>query len=153
MTGKELPYEVELLEQAMTTPITIKTSGHDEKLDHMKIVCGIEEDDVETSALGLIYTLSCLSFRDARAAGASEMHYQDEDAWWAIDMLRCLRFQMGRLYFYADYERGRRMKTTIQVTSDGTLTVETSGRGSSASRWISTIQGKKVLTLVQGEQT
>lgn len=128
MMTKTLPYEVDLLEQAMTTPIEIVTTNHDEKLDHMEIVCKIDEDDVETSAFGLIYTLSCLSFRDARPAGASEMHYQDEDAWWAIDMLKCLRFSYGE------------------------LTVDTSGRGTSASRWISTIQGKKVLTVIQGDK-
>lgn len=152
MSLNEPPYEIELLEQAMTTPLAVESTNHDDKLDHMKIVCKIDEDEVDTSAFGLIYTLSCLSFRDARPAGSSEMHYQDADAWWARDMLRCLRFQMGQLYFYADYERGRRMKTTIQVTKDGTVSVETSGRGSSASRWISIIQGKKVLTVIQGEK-
>lgn len=149
---KELPYEVDLLEQAMTTPIEIVSSNHDEKLDHMEIVCKIDEDDVDTSAFGLIYTLSCLSFRDARPAGASELHYQDEDAWWAIDMLRCLRFRFGQLAFDADYERGRRMKTIIRITQDGKLTLDTSGRGTSASRWISMIQGKKVLTVIRGDK-
>ncbi|MFZ9594952.1 MAG: hypothetical protein ACO3A2_02625 [Bdellovibrionia bacterium] len=78
------------------------------------------------------------------------MHYQDEGAWWAIDMLRCLRFQFGQLSFDADYERGRRMKTMIRVAQDGKLTLDTSGRGSSASRWIASIQGKKVLSVIQG---
>jgi hypothetical protein len=146
------PYEAELIEQAMITPLTIETTNHDDKFDHMKITCKIDEDEVDTSAFGLIYTLSFLSFRDARPAGASEMDYQDKDAWWASDMLKCLRFQMGRLYLEADYERGRRMKTTIQITEDGKVMIETSGRGSSASRWISTIQCKKVLTVIQGNK-
>ncbi|MFZ9594951.1 MAG: hypothetical protein ACO3A2_02620 [Bdellovibrionia bacterium] len=68
--NQELPYEAELLERAMTTPIEIISTDHNENLDHMKIVCRINEDDVDTSAFGLIYTLSCLSFLDARPAGA-----------------------------------------------------------------------------------
>lgn len=148
----EFPYEVDLIEQAMTTPISIETTSGDGDFDHLKLVCKIAEEDVETSAFGIVYTLSLLSFRDARPAGASEMHYQDSDAWFAIDMLRLLRFQWGLLYFEADYERGRRMKTTLQITKDGTLTLETRGRGTSATRWLSTIQGKKVLTMIQGEK-
>lgn len=150
MTSRELPYEVDLIEQAMTTQIADEATSGDGDFDHIKVVCKIEEEEVETSAFGLIYTLSLLSFRDARPAGASELKYDEQDAWWASDMLRCLRFQWGQLYFEADYERGRRMKTTIQLTKEGVLTVETTGRGTSAARWVSTIQGKKVLTLIQG---
>lgn len=151
MSEDTLPYEAELIEQAMSTPITVESSKHDERLDYMKVVCKVNEEDVETSAFGLIYTMAYLSFRDARPAGVSEMHFEDGDAWRANDMLRFTRFQWGLLYFEADYERGRRMKTTIQVTREGELTLETSGRGSSAARWIATIQGKKVLALVASE--
>ena len=152
MSTKQLPYEADLIEQAMTTPIADEGVSGDGEFDHIKIVCKIDEDDVETSGFGLIYTLSLLSFWDARPAGSSEMHYSEEDAWWASDMLSCLRFQWGQLYFHADYVRGRRMKTTIQLTKEGELTLETSGRGTSATRWIGMIQGKKVLSVIQGEK-
>jgi len=150
MTEWNSLYEFELIDQAMTTPISIEMTSGDGDFDHLKIICKIDPDEVDTSAFGLIYTLSLLSFRDARPAGASEMHYDENDAWRANDMLRCLRFQWGLLYFEGDYERGRRLKTTIKLDKDGTLTLETSGRGTSATRWINTIQGKTVLSVIEG---
>ena len=152
MTNRDLPYEVELIEQAMTTPIESEAASGDGDFEYIKLVCKISEEDVETSAFGLLYTLSLLSFRDARPAGGSVLQYEEDDAWKAVDLLRCLRFERGRLDFEADYVRGRRMKTNISLASDGTLTLETNGRGTSANRWISMLQGKKVLTVIRGEK-
>lgn len=41
------------------------------------------------------------------------MHFEEKDNWAVGDMLRRLRFERGELHFYADYVRGRCMKTTI----------------------------------------
>jgi hypothetical protein len=152
MTERDLPYEYDLINQAMTTPIEIESTAGNGDLEHMKITCKISEDDVETSTFGLFYTLSLLSFRDARSAGGSELQYEERDGWLAIDMLRCLQFHSGQLLFEADYVRGRRMKTNITLNKGGVLALETSGRGTSATRWLSTIQGKNVLTLMKGSK-
>jgi hypothetical protein len=65
-------------------------------------------------------------------------------------MVRHLRFEHGELHFYADYVRGRKLKTTVIVRRDGTFRLETANRGQSATRWIAKLQGKKLLTVVEG---
>jgi len=60
-------------------------------------------------------------------------------------MLRHLEFQGGRLCFDADYVRGRCLKTTVGVSSDGVVRVETMNRGEAALRWIDKLKGKKYL--------
>ena len=44
-----------------------------------------------------------------------------------------------------DYVRGRMMKTDVTVFPDGRFTLTTTNRGEAASRWVTQIQGKKVL--------
>ena len=44
-----------------------------------------------------------------------------------------------------DYVRGRMMKTAVTVFPDGRFTLTTTNRGEAASRWVTQIQGKKVL--------
>lgn len=108
-----------------------------------------EEDDVEFAGMGLIYVLGLLSFADARPRGYSEQHFISTDEWTAADMLRHLRFERGELAFYADYVRGRCMKTDVRVRSDGTFTLTTTNRGEAATRWIARLQGKKLLEVVR----
>lgn len=112
-----------------------------------------EEDEnsnvIESCVWGLIYALGVLSFVDARPRGVSDMHYVEKDEWHVGDMLRHLRFERGQLRFYADYVRGRMLKTTIDIDRDGKITLETVHRGEAATRWISKLQGKKVIRLVE----
>jgi len=100
-------------------------------------------------ALGFMYVLAGLSFHDARPRGASELEYKARDDFRVSDFLERLRFERGELHFYADYVRGRRMKTEITVRSQGTVKLETFGRGKSAVRWLARLQGKKTLAAVQ----
>ncbi len=65
-------------------------------------------------------------------------------------MLRHLKYEHGRLYFYADYVRGRMMKTTVEINPDGVIRLETINRGESAARWVAPLQGKKKLKLIEG---
>ena len=143
-------YEFALIEAALLTPIEMIKKEDNKPLEHFRIECKIDEEDVSTSAFGLIYTLSLLSFRDARGAGYSETQFIDNDDWLALDMLSKLEFNSGGLLFYADYVRGRRMKTTITMNAEGILIIETSGRGSSVERWVLTVQGKKVISVIKG---
>jgi len=89
-----------------------------------------------------------LSFADARPRGHSGIDFAEADDWFVGDMLRHLKFEHGRLYFYADYVRGRMMKTTVEINSDGVIRLETINRGESAARWVATLQGKRNLSLV-----
>lgn len=108
-----------------------------------------EDDDVEFAGMGLLYAIGLLSFADARPRGASEMDFNATDDWASGDMLRHFRFERGELHFYADYVRGRCMKTDVVVRRDGTFRIETTNRGEAATRWIARLQGKKVLAPVR----
>ena len=99
---------------------------------------------------GFIFVLALLSFADAKPRNASVIDYQEKDELRLSDFIEHLRFVRGELHFDVDYIRGRWLKTRIVVRSNGTVTLETIGRGKSALRWLDRIQGKKPMELVGG---
>ena len=144
--------EEDLIHQVIGLDLEVLTSEvqpttADDAAVHVEL--HIDEDDVETSAFGLIYALSALSFRDARPRGYSGHDYNEHDDWSAVDMLEHLSFRYGHLYFYADYVRGRCMKTDIHVSQDGKIVLETINRGQAATRWVQLLQGKKLFEVVK----
>jgi len=88
----------------------------------------IDEDEVETSAFGIMYSISLLSFLQGRPAGASVIEYQEQDVWSVEDFHRHLSFMYGKLRFEADYVRGRLIKTVIEISKDGTILIKTINR-------------------------
>jgi hypothetical protein len=76
----------------------------------------------------------------------SELEYEEK----TNSSLRILSscFVRGELCFGADYIRGRRIKTRAVVRSNGTVTLETIGRGKAALRWLDQLKGKKLIQLV-----
>ncbi len=154
----KIPVEYELLQTATLVNITVlktetgPTPAEDSWLRIEAKVIDEEDDDandVEWSAFGLIYALGVMSFSDARPREMSAKDYVEKDDWFVGDMIRNLRFEHGELHFYADYVRGRLMKTTVIVRPDGTFRLETVNRGQAATRWISKLQGKKLLEVVK----
>lgn len=149
----ESPIEHQFVQTAVLVDIKVKetvvkpTVGNEDF--HVRIVMAVDEEQVESSAFALIFTLGALSFHDGRPRGFSGVHFEEADEWKASDMLKLLEFRNGRLCFYADYVRGRCMKTTINVAPDGTLVLETVNRGQAATRWVSKLQGEKTLRLVE----
>lgn len=114
----------------------------------------LDEDDVaETTAewgsFGFMFLLALLSFSEAKPRNASIVEYEEKDELRLADFIERLRFIRGELHYDADYIRGRRIKTQIAVRSNGTVTVDTLGRGKSVLRWLERMQGKKALQLVQ----
>ena len=105
----------------------------------------------EWAGLGFLFALAVLSFRDARPQGHSGLGYIAEDSLSVADFLEGLRYERGRLRFSGDYIRGRRVKTDIELRPDGTVELETRGRGKAALRWLDRLQGKKLMTAVSGE--
>lgn len=79
---------------------------------------------------------------------ASVLEYEERDEFRLADFIERLRFVRGELRFDADYIRGRRMKTRIAARSNGTVTLETIGRGKAALRWLERLQGKKFLQVI-----
>ena len=157
---QELPIEYQLLRQAALAEIVvsdtqINPTSADDKHVRIEGRLGLEEDedgepanDAEHYAFGFIYALGVLSFADARPRGASGMHFEEKDDWAVGDMLRRLRFERGELHFYADYVRGRCMKTTVIVRADGTFMLDAVNRGEAATRWIAQLQGRRFLRAI-----
>ena len=92
-----------------------------------------------------LFVLAVLSFADARPRGVSGEWYEDEDQFTAADVIRHLRFERGKLHLYVDYLRGRCVKTTVELSSDGSVRLETANRGQAATRWVDRIKGKSFL--------
>src|SRR5258708_7530465 len=146
------------LAEILVADIAINPTTADDKHVRIEGRLGREEgengeptSDVEHYAFGFIYALGALSFEDARPRGVSEMHFEENDSWTVGDMVRRLTFERGELHFYADYVRGRCMKTTVIVRADGTFMLDTVNRGEAATRWIAKLQGKKILSAVAAE--
>ena len=136
---------LELLEETVTP-----TTGDDDL--HVRIRFRVEEDLVETCGIGLVYVLGLLSFHDGRPRGISGTWFEDDDEFTAADMLRHLQFTRGRLHMHVDYLRGRCIKTTVEISSDGEVMLETVNRGSAATRWVDRLRGKKFLEVVRSAE-
>ncbi len=108
----------------------------------------VAEYTAEWGALGFMFVLGVVSFEDAKPRNASVLEYREKDQLTLADFMARLRFKRGELHFDADYIRGRRVKTWIAVRANGTVRLETAGRGKSVLRWLERIQGKKALQLV-----
>jgi hypothetical protein len=115
---------------------------------HVRVTFRVEEDLVESCGFGLIFVLGALSFHDGRPRGVSGAWFEDEDRFTAADMLHHLTFERGALCLYVDYLRGRCMKTTVEVSSDGKVVLDTVNRGQAATRWVDRLMGKKPLQAV-----
>jgi hypothetical protein len=92
---------------------------------------------------------SIVATLDGRPRESSIIDYAENDEFGVSDFLEHLRFRRGELHFYADYIRGRRLKTDIVVRKDGTATLQTFGRGKAAVRWLEKLQGKKMMQVVK----
>lgn len=105
-------------------------------------------DVVEWGAFGFLFVLASLSFIDARPRGYSAAEYVPEDEFTISDFFECLTYRQAGLHLRADYIKGRSVKTDILVRPDGTVTLETWGRGQTALRWLDRLQGKKSIGMV-----
>ncbi len=159
----DIAIEYELIRDATLADIVVQNTEivptpADEKQVRIEGRLGLEHDeddedsepstDVEHYAFAFLFTIGALSFEDARPRGSSGIDYAEKDRWTAGDMLRHLRFEREELRFYADYVRGRCMKTKLIVRADGTFLLETVNRGETATRWIAKLQGERTLSAV-----
>lgn len=108
----------------------------------------VAEDTAEWGAFGFMFVLGVLSFAEARPRNMSSVDYHEKDEFTVADFIEGLRFVRGELHFDADYIRGRRIKTRVAVRANGTVKLETIGRGKAVLRWLGRIQGKKLLQSV-----
>jgi hypothetical protein len=109
---------------------------------------GVAEDTAEWGAFGFMFVLGVLSFAEAKPRNMSFADYHEKDEFTVADFIEGLRFVRGELHFDADYIRGRRIKTRVAVRANGTVRLETTGRGKAVLRWLERLQGKKLLQLI-----
>jgi hypothetical protein len=110
----------------------------------------VAENTAEWGSFGFLFALGALSFDEAKPREVSALEYQERDEFKLADFIDGLRYVRGELHFDADYIRGRRVKTRVIVRSNGTVTIETAGRGKAAPRWLERLTGKRRLQLVGG---
>ena len=154
MTDDQLPVEYQLLKDVTALDLKVLDTQIETFMDntHVKIILEDDPDVLSSCAWGLVYAIGVLSFADARPRGISEIDFQERDDWFVSDMLAHLRFEQGRLHSYADYVRGRMLKTGVDIDKDGKIVVQTTNRGEAATRWIAKLQGKKLMSLVGDDE-
>jgi len=116
---------------------------------YQEIVFQLNEEEPDLYALGVLFSLSLMSFTYAAPRGSSYIEFiQDED--WRIEyFLDGLRYENQNLCFKSDYVSGRLMKTDIIFKSGGHVTIRTRNRGKGAERWLLHLQGKRHVRPVQ----
>ena len=117
---------------------------HDDEQDEDDVA----EETAEWGSLGFLFVLGVLSFADAKPRNLSIADYSEKDTFGLADFIKGLQFRRGELHFDADYIRGRRIKTRVAVRTNGTVRLETIGRGKAALRWLEQLKGKQFLRVV-----
>jgi hypothetical protein len=152
-TGSQVSFRI-VEEEVLSTPdeaefgmrLLLKFVAHEDDEDQDED--DIAEETAEWGAFGFLFTLGVLSFGEAKPRNQSSIDYQEKDDFTVADFMEGLRFVRGELHFEADYIRGRRLKTRIAVRANGTVRLDTTGRGKAVLRWLEQMQGKKLLHLV-----
>lgn len=123
------------------------TAGDEDKIVDMTLQ--LEEDLVESCALGFMFALCLQSFHHGRPRGYSGNWFEDEDEFTVEDFLDHLRYWRGNLHIDLDYIRGRCLKTTVTIEKDGKCRLHTHNRGEALTRWVVLMRGKKFLSAVE----
>jgi hypothetical protein len=78
---QDKPLLQEYISRAITTEYKLVDSCQNQIADipSQEIKIQIDEDEFETSAFGIMYSISLLSFLQGRPAGASVIEYQEQD--------------------------------------------------------------------------
>jgi hypothetical protein len=144
---KTLPYE--LIAQTVGIRIEILSNEYQnvpasegQASSCHKVVFQVKEDDPDVFAIGILFTLSLMSFSYAAPRGYSENEFIPDEQWNLGYFMQGLDFERGRLRYYGDYVSGRMMKTDITYEQGGRVTLTAINRGKSADRWLTHLQGK-----------
>ncbi|MEI9942215.1 MAG: hypothetical protein WDO69_33785 [Pseudomonadota bacterium] len=152
---RSIPIEYKLIHDSSLLDIEVIESDANPTVGdedwHVRMQLQVDEELVDSCAHGLIFAVGVLSFHDARPRGVSGEWFEDGDQFSASDMLNHITLERGKLHMYVDYLRGRCVKTTVEIGSDGKVLLETVNRGKAALKWIARLQGKKLLQTVPDE--
>lgn len=134
-TSKSLPYH--LLEETVGIPVEIlsnkfkEISGYEGTVNsYQEIVLQVKEEEPDLFAIGVLYTISLMSFSFATPRGISEEYFIPEEQWNLGYFIQGLEFRDKSLCFSSDYVSGRLMKTEIIFESGGRVTlIPSTGEG------------------------
>ena len=110
---------------------------------YQQIIFQINEESPDRYAIGVLFSLSLMSFTYAAPRGYSAKYFIPDEQWTMGYFIQGLEYVQGMLCFSADYVSGRLMKTNIGFKSGGEVTLSTRNRGRGAERWLTHLQGKK----------
>jgi hypothetical protein len=116
---------------------------------YQEIVFQIKEEEPDIWALGVLYTLSLISFSFASPRGMSEIEFIPDEQWSLAYFVAGLEFERSMLCFSSDYVSGRLMKTDIAFEPGGKVTLSTRNRGKGAETWLGLLQGKRHIKRVK----
>lgn len=89
----------------------------------------VEEDEPDDWAIGILFTLSFMSFTYSAPRGYSENFFILDEEWNLEYFVGGLSFEHGAICFTSDYVSGRLMKTDIKFEPGGKITLTTRNRG------------------------
>jgi hypothetical protein len=107
-------------------------------------------DRCGSSAIPVLFLLSSLAFLEAAAGipadeASDSSDFHEADGWTPADFLSHLKFEGKELRLSLTEVRGRAVFTDLSLTHSGDLKIRTLGRGQSATRWLSFVQGRRHL--------
>ena len=137
--------DLHILDLTVIEKVETRIERRDEAIMNVRITLEEDPEVLARCAWSLIFAVGAYSFADADV----DTDAVEIDEWTAGDMLRCLSFDGGRLYFHADHVRGRCMHTTVEIDRAGKVTLETVDRGGAAMQWIAKLQGKKAMPVAE----
>ncbi len=156
LVENEKSFGIQLLSESIGIPIEIISNDYEEYQategtvnSYQEIVFKIKEEEPDDWAIGILFTLSLMSFTFAAPRGYSEIHFIPDEDWNFEYFVRGLQYKWKKLCFTSDYVSGRLMKTDIDFESGGTVKITTRNRGRGAERWLTHLQGKKHINVVK----
>jgi len=144
IVGEEVLTAPDEAEFGMRLELKFVAEDDDDELDEDDVA----EETAEWGSLGFLFVLGALSFADAKPRNVSIIDYSEKDNFGLADFVTGLRFLRGESHFDADYIRGRRIKTRVAVRTNGTVRIETIGRGKAVLRWLEQMKAQKLLRVV-----
>lgn len=150
------PTGIRLLSETTGIPIKILSNNYDEfpygenqVNTHQKIVFQVQEEEPDNWAIGILFTLSLMSFTYSAPRGYSENFFVPDEEWNLEYFVNGLEFERGAICFTSDYVSGRLMKTDIKFEPGGKVILTTRNRARGAERWLLNLQGKKHIEAVK----
>jgi hypothetical protein len=146
---------LKLLEMTIGTNIEILSNEYQESPSSFestnsfhKIIFQVIDEEPDISAIGILFTLSLMSFTFASPRGYSYNEFTADEEWSLGYFVEGLRYENGKIAFESDYISGRCVKTDITYESGGMVTLIATNRGKGADRWLIHLQGKKHIQAV-----